>query len=258
MPEPHEFTAVVTLKRGTRIEKYETGFVEDHHHHGHGQRRGAEHEGHDHARNFSQIKELIQRSALSDRVKQKSIAVFRRIAVAEGQIHGLPPEQVHFHEVGAVDSIVDIVGACVALEILGQPRVLAGPVVEGVGFIENDYYRVRLNDDGDIAGIFDKKINKELLAAPARLAISYDNPVQWPAWNMDWDQEQAAPKEFVSGPAKMRIVLPPSREVCSIQLLTWAICSLRRETLVVQKLLPTAVPLTSRPSRVQRPLSLAR
>ena len=72
--------------------------------------------------------------------------------------------------------------------------------------LENEYYRVQINDDGDIASIFDKKINKELLAAPARLAISYDNPVQYPAWNMDWDQEQAAPKEFVSGPAKMRVV----------------------------------------------------
>ena len=64
---------------------------------------------------------------------------------------------------------------------------------------------MQINEDGDIASVFDKKIDKELLAAPARLAISYDNPVQWPAWNMDWDQEQAAPKEFVSGPAKMRI-----------------------------------------------------
>jgi alpha-mannosidase len=71
--------------------------------------------------------------------------------------------------------------------------------------LENEYYRVQINDAGDIASIFDKKINKELLAAPARLAISYDNPVQWPAWNMDWDQEQAAAKEFVSGAAKMRI-----------------------------------------------------
>jgi uncharacterized protein (TIGR00299 family) protein len=61
--------------------------------------------------------------------------VFHRIAVAEGKIHGLPPEKVHFHEVGAVDSIVDIVGACIALEQLGKPRVLAAPVVEGAGFI---------------------------------------------------------------------------------------------------------------------------
>jgi len=72
--------------------------------------------------------------------------------------------------------------------------------------LENQYYRVKLNADGDVASIFDKSIGKELLAAPARLAISYDNPQQWPAWNMDWDQEQAPPKEYVSGPAKIRVV----------------------------------------------------
>jgi alpha-mannosidase len=72
--------------------------------------------------------------------------------------------------------------------------------------LENQYYRVRLNADGDVASIFDKSIGRELLAAPARLAISYDNPLHWPAWNMDWDQEQAAPKEYVGGPAKIRVV----------------------------------------------------
>ena len=72
--------------------------------------------------------------------------------------------------------------------------------------LENQYYLVKLNADGDVASIFDKSIGKELLAAPARLAISYDNPQQWPAWNMDWDQEQVAPRSYVSGPAKVRIV----------------------------------------------------
>ncbi len=72
--------------------------------------------------------------------------------------------------------------------------------------LENRYYRVQLNSDGDIASIFDKQLNRELLAAPMRLAISYDNPSQWPAWNMDWDQEQAPPREYVHGPAKIRIV----------------------------------------------------
>ena len=72
--------------------------------------------------------------------------------------------------------------------------------------LENQYYRVKLNADGDVASIFDKSIGKELLAAPARLAISYDNPEHWPAWNMDWDQEQAAPKAYVGGPAKIRVV----------------------------------------------------
>jgi alpha-mannosidase len=72
--------------------------------------------------------------------------------------------------------------------------------------LENEYYCVKLNSGGDVASIFDKSIGKELLAAPARLAISYDNPEHWPAWNMDWDQEQATPKTYVSGPAKIRVV----------------------------------------------------
>ena len=72
--------------------------------------------------------------------------------------------------------------------------------------LENEYYRVRLNADGDVASIFDKANGKEMLSAPARLAISYDNPAQWPAWNMDWEQEQAAPKAYVSGPAQIRVV----------------------------------------------------
>ena len=91
---------------------------------------------HETQRNFSQIKQLIARSKLSAWVKQKSIAVFQRIADAEGRIHGLPPAEVHFHEVGAVDSIVDIVGAAIALEMLGKPRVFASPVIEGTGWIQ--------------------------------------------------------------------------------------------------------------------------
>jgi hypothetical protein len=94
------------------------------------------HHHHDENRTFAEIKKLITKSKLSAWVKKRSVAVFQRIAEAEGKIHGRPPEQVHFHEVGAVDSIVDIVGACIALEMLGQPRVLAAPVVEGTGWVD--------------------------------------------------------------------------------------------------------------------------
>lgn len=106
-----------------------------HHHHGHHE---DEHQGHDHhhGRTFAEIKQLIIASKLSAWVKEKAVAVFQRVAVAEGKIHGQPPEKVHFHEVGAIDSIVDIVGACLALEMLSKPRVLAGPVVEGVGTVK--------------------------------------------------------------------------------------------------------------------------
>ena len=123
---------------------HEHGHHHEHQHHDHP--HGHSHEHHlDHAheehhrddqRNFAEIKKLIAGSKLSAWVKQKSIAVFARIADAEGKIHGLPPNEVHFHEVGAVDSIVDIVGSAICLEILGKPRVFASPVVEGTGWIK--------------------------------------------------------------------------------------------------------------------------
>ncbi len=108
----------------------------DHDHaHSHSHGPGEHDHSHEGSRNHAQIRELIDKSKLSEWVKEKAKAVFYRVAVAEGKVHGLPVESVHFHEVGAVDSIVDIVGACIALELLGKPRVLAGPVVEGTGFV---------------------------------------------------------------------------------------------------------------------------
>lgn len=121
--------------------EHEPGHAHEHpHHHGeqdHGHdhshsQKHHEHDehGHDEQRSFTEIKHLISQSKLSPWVKKKAVAVFQRIAEAEGKIHGLPPAQVHFHEVGAVDSIVDIVGAAIGLEMLGKPRVVASPVVE--------------------------------------------------------------------------------------------------------------------------------
>ncbi|HXM35029.1 MAG TPA: glycoside hydrolase family 38 C-terminal domain-containing protein, partial [Pyrinomonadaceae bacterium] len=72
--------------------------------------------------------------------------------------------------------------------------------------LENARYRVSVDKNGDVSSIFDKRINRELLSAPVRLAISTDNPRQWPAWNMDFEDEQRPPRTFVSGPAKIRIV----------------------------------------------------
>jgi alpha-mannosidase len=72
--------------------------------------------------------------------------------------------------------------------------------------LENARYRVALDRNGDVSSIFDKSVGKELLAAPIRLALSTDAPRQWPAWNMDWDQVHAAPRAYVGGPAKIRVV----------------------------------------------------
>ena len=72
--------------------------------------------------------------------------------------------------------------------------------------LENARYRVQINPAGDIASVFDKQLNRELLSAPIRLAITTDAPKQYPAWNMDYEQVEAAPRAYVGGPAKVRIV----------------------------------------------------
>lgn len=99
---------------------------------------------HVHGRNHREIRELIQVSALSDFVKQKALAIFQRIAVAEGKIHDVPPEEVGFHEVGAVDSIVDIIAACVGVEWLRPGAIGASELFEGTGTIQCAHGRLPL------------------------------------------------------------------------------------------------------------------
>jgi len=84
-------------------------------------------------RNLRQIEALIGSSLLSDAVQARAITVFRRLAEAEARIHDTSPDQIHFHEVGALDAIVDIVGGAIALEWLNVDRVLCSPVELGSG-----------------------------------------------------------------------------------------------------------------------------
>jgi uncharacterized protein (TIGR00299 family) protein len=105
----------------------------DHHHPEHPERQVDHHHQH---RNLQDIEAIINCSKLSDRVKQSSIDMFIRIARAEAKIHGKSLNEVHFHEVGAVDSIVDMVGAAIALDYLKPDKILASPVQVGGGFVQ--------------------------------------------------------------------------------------------------------------------------
>lgn len=128
------------------------GFVEHHHaadhHHADDAADHATHADHDHhdhqdghhhhhgaARHLSDILDLIHASDLSDNVKTHAEAIFTEIAQAEATVHHMPLADVHFHEVGALDSIVDIVGCCVALELMDIDEVQASPLTDGSGFI---------------------------------------------------------------------------------------------------------------------------
>jgi uncharacterized protein (TIGR00299 family) protein len=89
-----------------------------------------------HHRHLSTILKIIERSRLSGQVKQRAARIFTRLAEAEARVHGIPVEKVHFHEVGAMDAIVDVVGACVGFELLGVERFVSSPLHVGSGSVE--------------------------------------------------------------------------------------------------------------------------
>ena len=95
-----------------------------------------DHAHHAHGRNHREIRELIEHSELSPFVKKHALSIFQRIAIAEGKIHGVPAEDVGFHEVGALDSIADIVCACAGIEALGVEKVFVSALNDGRGTVE--------------------------------------------------------------------------------------------------------------------------
>jgi uncharacterized protein (TIGR00299 family) protein len=102
-------------------------------------------------RRFSDIRDLIRAGNLSPSVREKSIAIFESIALEEGKIHGCPAEEVHFHEVGAIDSIVDIVGSVLGMEYLGIGTACASSLPLGSGFVETAHGRIPLPAPATVA-----------------------------------------------------------------------------------------------------------
>ena len=92
-------------------------------------------------RHHSDILSIIESSNLSQSVKQRSIEIFTRLADAEATVHGIAREKVHFHEVGAIDAIVDIVGACICFELLGIERFVCSKIHVGSGFVDMEHGR---------------------------------------------------------------------------------------------------------------------
>ena len=147
-----EFDAKPSDEKSAASEQHSHGHEHgDGHGHDHGHEHGHDHGAHDHSgahagtaphprRNFREIKTLIQNSRLSDLVKKTSIAAFQKLAEAEGRIHAMPPDDVAFHEVGAIDSIIDFVAVCAGLEMLNVDEVWCGPIALGRGgFVTCDH-----------------------------------------------------------------------------------------------------------------------
>ncbi|HEY4787064.1 MAG TPA: nickel pincer cofactor biosynthesis protein LarC [Bacteroidales bacterium] len=94
------------------------------------------HQKHNHGRNYADIRKLIDESSLNNNIKKISIAIFQKVAEAEAHVHGKSVDEVHFHEVGAVDSIVDIVGAAICIDYLNPDKIISSPVQLGGGMVK--------------------------------------------------------------------------------------------------------------------------
>lgn len=103
-----------------------------------------EHGAHHVHRGLREITEIIERGTLSDRVKEKGLRIFKSIALEEGKIHGRPPEEIHFHEIGAIDSIIDILGTAFGIEYLGIEGLSSSRVPLGSGFTMSGHGRIPL------------------------------------------------------------------------------------------------------------------
>jgi uncharacterized protein (TIGR00299 family) protein len=119
--------AVVAIDGDTNHEHHEhDDHHHDHHHHHH----------HEHSHNtWKEIRALIAKSAISAGAKERALDIFSRVAAAEAEVHGVPVEDVGFHEVGALDSIIDIVGTAICLDLLAPARITAGTVELGGGTV---------------------------------------------------------------------------------------------------------------------------
>ena len=94
-------------------------------------------------RNWRSIKELILNGYLEDKLRQIIYEVFESLASAEAKVHGINPEDVHFHEIGAIDSLVDIIGVCAALNYLESKKVYCNEPMLGKGFVKQNMEIIR-------------------------------------------------------------------------------------------------------------------
>ncbi|MDR0845018.1 MAG: nickel pincer cofactor biosynthesis protein LarC [Tannerella sp.] len=132
-----EFVVSDVSKHGIGAKHVDVVLEDEEHHHPHKWFHHHHHGEHDHHhRTMADIACIIDESGISGTAKELSKRIFMRLAVAEAKVHGTSPEEVHFHEVGAVDSIIDIVGAAVCIDMLSPDKIYSSVLHDGHGFVK--------------------------------------------------------------------------------------------------------------------------
>src|SRR6266496_6046308 len=167
-----------------------------------------------HGRHVGELIKLVERAPVSDWVKQRAVRAFRLVGDAEGRVHGVAPEKVHLHEVGAVDAVLDIVGAIEGFEQLGVEAVYAWPVAVGNGWVEAAHGRLPvpapataiLLEGVDLAtgGPVEGEATTPTGAALVRVLAAGPPPGHWRMVKGGWGAGQRNPKHY---PNALRILL---------------------------------------------------
>ncbi|MFB5933309.1 LarC family nickel insertion protein [Bacillus sp. EB93] len=186
------------------------------HEHSHGHEHNHSHVPHSHhsSRTYKQIVEAINEANFNESVANMSLAIFKKIGEAEGHIHGLPLDKVHFHEVGAVDSIIDIIGAAILIDQLGIESVQSSAIPTGSGHVHIDHgiYPVPAPATLEIlkgVPIASNDIRSEL-ATPTGAAIAAvlaETFGSLPAMNVESIGYGAGTKTFENHPNVLRVII---------------------------------------------------
>src|SRR3989449_147191 len=167
-----------------------------------------------HGRHVGELVRVLERAPVSDWVKERAVRAFQLVGDAEGRVHGVAPEKVHLHEVGAVDAVLDIVGAIEGFEQLEVDAVYAWPVAVGNGWVEAEHGRlpvpapataillegVELATGGPVEG----EATTPTGAALVRVLAAGPPPGQWRMVKSGWGAGQRNPKHY---PNALRILL---------------------------------------------------
>jgi uncharacterized protein (TIGR00299 family) protein len=165
-------------------------------------------------RHYARIRELVERADLPERARARSLEAFRRLAEVEGGIHGIEPDEVHFHELGSLDTLVDVCGAFVLLEELGVDRVVSSPLPFARGYVQAAHGTLPLPAPATLgllrgAALVGVDLEAELVT-PTGAAIAATVVEEWgrlPPLTLDRVGYGAGTKDFASFPNVLRVVL---------------------------------------------------
>jgi uncharacterized protein (TIGR00299 family) protein len=170
-----------------------------------------------HGRHVGELLQLVERAPVSDWVKERALKVFRLIGEAEGRVHGVAPERVHLHEVGAVDAVLDVVGSIEGFERLGVEAVHHLPVAVGKGWVEAAHGRLPVPAPATAilleglevaaAGPVEGEATTPTGAALLRVLSSGAPPERWRLTGNGWGAGSRDPKHY---PNALRILLAES------------------------------------------------